>query len=368
VVLKNPEEILAPDALEERRARMDAYRLGVDDAWARETSVRLQALGVKLAAGSAPLAQALGAYAQAWSDEIALRGAVACAMPGTPWAFPRNLPTPETQGARDAMLLAAAFPGDAQVRFLASRVAYLCEEDIADYALEVLFTALLDAANYGHAMDGVGVSLARAVELEERVAQAARGSGDVPRFYVVREGDTLRDVAMVMFGSEDAWTDVAARFGLYPPYVSDTFRPGCLSPGMRLALPAEASLTRDRLGVTLALDVEAAGHEQHWDFALRPEGGLELARGLDGVGSDLALRVMTPRGSLRGLPDYGAPRVAGLPADEAGLVQALLTSDALLEDRRVAQVIPAARAATSAVSGIVVQNVVAVVRPELLTG
>lgn len=355
------EFVLQGVSLEDRAERLMRVVDSADDLWAHELAVRVGSLAGLLETFSDPLTVKLAVHARLLERALALHGADGAGEVLLEW--PQLQGNPVVQGLQDGLTL-RSMSSEPRIRQLAAMLQRETETNIADYGIEVVQTALLEAASLGWVETDAGERKALADSLRDAVIAAPRARTDVARYYVVRSEDTLRNIAEAIIGNQDSWPEVIARYDLHPPYLYPEFRPGCLYPGVRLMLPPTPGVAEAGLGATLTVLTEA----DEWDLVVGQNGDLQITAGLEGFAMDLGLRAATPLGDLRDAPSYGMVEVAGLPASTQGLVTALLLSDTLREDPRVLEVVSAATARTRASSGVVADNIVILPRPELVGG
>lgn len=273
---------------------------------------------------------------------------------------------PSEMAISDALTLRLASPKFAR---LAAVLIYHGEMSAEDYPREVVVSALLEAASPARDRE-MDVLLDRVEEARPRIrALPSRRAVRSHTYYEVTAGDTIQDVAYAVLGSREAWPDLVRMYRLVPPYILEhDQRDGVLFPGERLELPRdqEAQL---RLGAGLGDTFEMRPEDpQRVDLKLTDYGDLRVSGGMEGFASDMALRAMTPMGDLLDEPDYGVPRVAGLPATEGGLAYALMLNEALYADDRVGKITSRAKAGTSAPRGVIVDEVEVLPRPDLVEG
>lgn len=353
--------VLAGVGLEDRANRLVTVVDSADDLWAYGLASRVGSLATLLETFTDPLAVKLALHARLLESALALRGAAGAAETLLDWS--QIEASPVVQGLQDGLTL-RYLSAEPRIRQLAAMLQRETETNISGYGLEVVQTAIIEAASLGWVEVDAGARGVLANTLKDVVIATPRAKSDVARYYVVRTDDTLRGIAAAVLGDQDAWTDLVARYDLHPPYLADAFRPGCFYPGVRLMLPTSPGAAEAGLGATLS--VNADGDE--WDLVVGQNGDLQITAGLEGFAMDLGLRAATPLGDLQDVPAYGMVQVAGLPASTQGLVAALLLADTLREDPRVLEVLPTATARTRARTGIVADDITILPRPELVSG
>lgn len=346
--------------------RLDLQVDALDIRWARRVAERVGRIGEVLLTLEGEDLRMMGELALALRSAMALRGAAPAggALAGVPRFAQVGTPA-ELALSQGARILGQT--SDPRTQLFATALAASGEEpDVGDYALEVVVTALLEAAGADDDWQAHEAELEALDAARGPVTELPRQTGGEARYLIVREEQTIEDIAHLVMGGRGLWTDFVERYGLQPPYVSPTPRGGCLTPGQRVPLPPLHPTQRDegRLGATLAVDASA----DDWDLVTSGAGDLVIIGGLEGLASDLGLRTATPLGDLPDERDYGKVVVAGLPASESGLVEAAMLAESLYNDPRVGQVKARAAAGTSAITGLYRDEVVIIPRPELMGG
>ncbi len=181
---------------------------------------------------------------------------------------------------------------------------------------------------------------------------------------VVRNGESLMDIAARALGNFEQWTAIAALNGLAPPYIGPIAAPGVAAWGSQLILPApgtQLSSVGDVPSYTvnyLGTDIYAGpinGAFPAWS------GDYELITGYPNLSWALGRRIQTTLSTLLFHEEYGSriPPEVGAVQDRStvGNIAAYGTS-CLLSDPRVVNVLSAA---ASGVNGLV--SFAAVVQP-----
>lgn len=335
----------------------------LDGAFAERLAPVIDTFAAALTGSRLPLGRAISGYARAFALDLHARGAAALCDAKVPWTLPATHSTFARQALFDAILLRA--DGDPLLDELAGTFDACAQlEEVADYGREVVALALVEAAAWRVNTDDLGDGLDAVLDVLDDVAASPRSRIGRPVVDVVREGDDVRTISARLLGDPERWPELVARYNLYPPYVSQQPRTGCLSPGTRLILSDPVVEIREDgdLGGTLALSAEGAPGRQEWDLVPSATGGLDIVTGLDALATDCALRLVTPLGDLPEHPRYGLPNLHGLPVGTKSVLAALAATDTLLEDERVAEVLPVTSDRTATARGLLVQNVVIVPR------
>jgi hypothetical protein len=183
--------------------------------------------------------------------------------------------------------------------------------------------------------------------------------------YTVTADDSLETIAFKVFGDPARYPDIIRIYDLYPPYIASAAPPlsywndgstwngggvwgdvaalnsgKVLKPGSQLVLPNdEQSVSyEEAFGLNWVIDEQNG----RWDWAVRPDGGIEEVGGLGALEVSLFARVSQPLddwmdADTRG---YGVPNVVIGRNITNAAVQRFALTQALLQDDRVLDVQP----------------------------
>lgn len=352
----------AGPTFEHRAAAWGEAARGLEDKLAAEVSSRLGAMASALSAGEEhPLKSALARTALGLIEDVAARGAEGLATPHAPYDGPIVHTGPERQALYDALLLRSVGEGvcDDIADAIEVRAA---DEGVRDYRTEIIISALIDvaAADADPTEDFLMVN--ELVDVQEAVAFSPRSIIERTIITDVRPTDTLQSIARRVYGDGEAWERLIADYDLVPPYLTSAPRTRCLWPGKRLLRPggSESAVGDDGMGSSFRLTTSPAPGGQEWDLTPSPSGGIEMVYGLDALAVDCAVRLATPLGDLPDDPNYGYPEIPGLNATSSNILAAMLAADTLMQDGRVADVVPRLSPHTSRSEGRLVGNVVVI--------
>ena len=361
----NATDILnAGPSFEQRAYAWGAAAIGLEEKAAEEAVIGLGKLIAALSAGvDHALKQGLARAALHLRNQAVTRGAEGLCAPLLAYDGPIVQQDPGRQAMYDALLLRSI--GEGICDDLADAIEVRAADDgVANYGQEIIATALLDVALAQVDPTDDFALVDDLISVQREVARTPRAVAERTIITEVRPGDTMQSLARRVYGSPEEWQRLISDYNLQPPYLTQSPRSGCLSPGVRLLRPGALgdSAGDQTLGVSFRFDARADQGGQEWDLVPAASGGIEMAYGLDALAVDCAVRLATPLGDLLDLPNYGYPEIPGLPASSANMMSAMLAAETLLEDERVADVVPSLDARTSRRDGRLVGNVLVVPR------
>jgi hypothetical protein len=346
---------------------LDQARAQLDNVWGRQTAIYVRALADRLALEGNLTADRIFIYATELATQMALNGILGSILPSSVYLPPQFEP-PTVVADREALVLSAS--NDLMIQALAGAIEYYGQQDVSDYASEVLATAILEVATSFSLDDGLTEITAQLDAAKDTVAALPTARLNEPRYYIVRRNDTLRDIAEVVMNDREAWMQMVETYRLVAPYFSDTPRTGCLSPGHRMVILPTPETVNDAPGLGMTLGMDAGPNEfgqEVWDLVATDDGDLRALVGMQGFAADLGLRVGTPLGDLPDVPNYGMPELGGMPATVRTIITALAWGETMREDPRVERVIPRSVAARSNVlTGVLADKFVVIPKAALL--
>lgn len=257
---------------------------------------------------------------------------------------------------------------------LANTVDELVKRDpsitLTNYANEVCLPALIEVATADVAdeefAETVLSSWNAAIEAAPRQALGKR-----PTYTVIR-GDTLESISRAIYGNPNQVNDLITTLRLSAPFLSPTYRDGCMYPGFRIALPNDSVSEgeAETYGATWAIEVnpgDPKGGGQQWDILA--DYGLTEVSGVMGLMTELQLRAVQPIGdwSDSEVADYGRHMPTGEKmTTRGGLRDDFSLSAALLADPRVLTASPIT-ASSGYASGLVIENALVTPIPAIKT-
>lgn len=204
-------------------------------------------------------------------------------------------------------------------------------------------------------------TMAGALTLGSAVQTGADAASDVETnvlAYSMQAGETLQDVAEKTLGNPAAWITIAAYNGFADAYTTPEGAPlqagdVVLVPGGSLGGAGVPSLLAgDLYGTDLALDMdtgdlllsEASGVYQDaagaYSALAETADDLRTVSGAENLKQAVLLRMLTPRGSVRSLRDYGLLSSPGSTISAAQVAQvAADVREQMLQDPRIADVV-----------------------------
>ena len=160
--------------------------------------------------------------------------------------------------------------------------------------------------------------------------------------YVIRQGDTLQNLAERVLGSADRWTDIANANGMGG--LHDAGPTGTLVPGTRILLPTNfvsgenagvfgAASVDELLGTDLRVDLSTG------DILLVGGNEVRTLRGSQNLEQALAIRLLTENATLPLFPNYGLPLRPGVGmTSRTATYCGVHCQDQVLSDPRVLEV------------------------------
>lgn len=189
------------------------------------------------------------------------------------------------------------------------------------------------------------------------------------RKYLIKQGDTIQNVAFIMLNDIDRWTDLVTLNDLEYPYIVKTNEERIKNPehlrtvGDTLLIPNDNATIEDiekrnltlankgkiandyydmTMGMDLYLDVSNGNRREFIGQLVNDnKNDIEVVKGIDNLRQSLLLRLLTRKGTLYRHPEYGStiPNILGKTIGETTLQDVVIEfKRCMTTDERVSKV------------------------------